>query len=541
MNLARHIYNSKEQMQFAQKWFWYVEHCWYPTFVTPLPDPSDSVKYILDFLMQAVQMNDNDRALFEIERLQKHKIKMDHFEKVISYTICGQVFLSMEDRDEAEQMMRKALMWIPRNFKHHVGVLYWLLGVIHWLRPGMHDEAINDWKAAIKEFQEISKDISLTTQKKTWYNATLEIMRETLWKAIEIDQLPPWQLEYACEGLPKKFAADEMAPSEEPDPSLEPFLEAEIAGKPRDGATKPSSAFRRSGDGEGDEEYYDTSGVEKEIDLPDILKKPKVDPEDKPEEESELPADTPPEIPPGPEYPIAQQERPEALDGLPAQTEADKIRGFRLLPPEDLPADENDWRIPISPGSLPSDTSPISPYVQGFLELFKVHDEIVTSELEEIVEEPKDMPHVEVSIVRIGSRDFNVHFPGRHKSKRVVNIFENGTYFLRIKGTSMNAADIEEGDYVVIRRQNTAQDRDIVAAVVRSADDPQKSEASLKRFSTGQKMGKEKSQTNLITLSAESFDPEYKDWERTFSPEQQDQDDGFSIFGVVIAYLKPIN
>jgi SOS-response transcriptional repressor LexA len=105
----------------------------------------------------------------------------------------------------------------------------------------------------------------------------------------------------------------------------------------------------------------------------------------------------------------------------------------------------------------------------------------------------------------------------------------------------MNAADIEEGDYVVIRRQSTAEDRDIVAAVIRGEDDPQKSEASLKRFITGQKMGKEKSKINQITLRAESLEEEFKDWERTFSPEQQDEDDGFSIFGVVIAYLKPIN
>ncbi|HSG24611.1 MAG TPA: S24 family peptidase [Anaerolineales bacterium] len=532
MNLARQPYNSKEQMEFAQEWFEYVKYCWYPNFVASLPEPSDSVKYILEFLEIAMDQNDTDRALFEIERLQNHKIKMDHFEKVISYQLCARVFLSMmEDREEAEQMMRQALMWIPRNFKHYVGVLSWLLGVILWLREGMHDEAVNDWKAAIKEFQEISIDPTLNTSKKDWYRDVLEIMREYLKEAIRIDQLPGGKLwsKHPCPNMPKRFAVDEMEPLVEPDPPLEQEQRTEVAGSHREGQTKPTSPSRVSGDGEGDDEWYDTSGVGEEKDP----KEPK-----KPEEEGELAAAGPPETP---SDDIAQQERPEAWDGLPEQTEADKLRGFRLLPPEDLPSDESDWRIPISPGSLPSDTSPISPYVQGFLELFTVLDEIVTSPPDVIIEEPKDMPHVEVSIVRIGSRDFNVHFPGKHKSKRVVNIFENGTYFLKIKGKSMNAADIEEGDYVVIRRQSTAEDRDIVAAVIRGEDDPQKSEASLKRFITGQKMGKEKSKINQITLRAESLEEEFKDWERTFSPEQQDEDDGFSIFGVVIAYLKPIN
>ena len=539
MNLARQPYNSKEQMEFAQEWFEYVKYCWYPKFVAPLPEPSDSVKYILEFLEKAVDLNDTDRALFEIERLQKHKINMDHFEKVISYQLCAQVFLTMiEDREEAELMMRQALMWIPRNFKHQVGVLSWQLGIIHWLRPGMHDEAINDWKAAIKEFQEIAIDPFLTTSKKDWYSDTLAIMRETLRDAIEIDQLPAKKPEWVCEKMPKRFAADEMEPSDDPDPTIEQENQAEVAVKRRDGATKPTSVSRRSGEEDADDEWYDTSGIEEDIDLPDILKKTRGKPE---EEEGAIPVDGPPDIPPDEFPPIAQQERPEALDGLPEQTEADKLRGFRLLPPEDLPADESDWRIPISPVNLPSDTSPISPYVQGFLELFTVLDEIVTSPPDEIIEEPKDMPHVEVSIVRIGSRDYNVHFPGKHKSKRVVNIFENDTYFLKIKGKSMNAADIEEGDYVVIKRQSTAEDRDIVAAVIRGEDDPQKSEASLKRFITGQKIGKEKSKINQITLRAESLEEEFKDWERTFSPEQQDEDDGFSIFGVVIAYLKPIN
>ena len=55
-------------------------------------------------------------------------------------------------------------------------------------------------------------------------------------------------------------------------------------------------------------------------------------------------------------------------------------------------------------------------------------------------------------------------------------VVEEGTYFmLRAKGDSMINAGIDSGDYVIIRQQNTADDGDIVVALV---DD----EATLKRF-----------------------------------------------------------
>ncbi|GAW91477.1 transcriptional repressor LexA [Calderihabitans maritimus] len=48
-------------------------------------------------------------------------------------------------------------------------------------------------------------------------------------------------------------------------------------------------------------------------------------------------------------------------------------------------------------------------------------------------------------------------------------------FFLRVKGDSMIEAGIFEGDYLLVRRQNTAQNGDIVVALV---DD----EATVKRF-----------------------------------------------------------
>jgi repressor LexA len=52
---------------------------------------------------------------------------------------------------------------------------------------------------------------------------------------------------------------------------------------------------------------------------------------------------------------------------------------------------------------------------------------------------------------------------------------DQGEYILRIRGESMKDAGILEGDYVVVRRQENAQDGDIVVALVGE-------EATVKRF-----------------------------------------------------------
>jgi repressor LexA len=52
---------------------------------------------------------------------------------------------------------------------------------------------------------------------------------------------------------------------------------------------------------------------------------------------------------------------------------------------------------------------------------------------------------------------------------------EDGEYLLRVRGDSMKDAGILEGDFVVVRPQETAQDSDIVVALVGE-------EATVKRF-----------------------------------------------------------
>ena len=56
-------------------------------------------------------------------------------------------------------------------------------------------------------------------------------------------------------------------------------------------------------------------------------------------------------------------------------------------------------------------------------------------------------------------------------------------FMLRVKGESMNGAGILNGDYVVVRKQNTADDGDIVVAMMDS-------EATVKRYFKHQNMVK---------------------------------------------------
>jgi len=116
---------------------------------------------------------------------------MSPFEKSITSKLCAHILLSMSDREQAEEMMRQALIWMPSSYRHYVAVLTWLLGTTHWLRSSKHADAINEWKAAIGIFYDISMSSGLTIASKTWYDNELVFMRKALRKAIEIDQLPP--------------------------------------------------------------------------------------------------------------------------------------------------------------------------------------------------------------------------------------------------------------------------------------------------------------------------------------------------------------
>jgi repressor LexA len=88
-----------------------------------------------------------------------------------------------------------------------------------------------------------------------------------------------------------------------------------------------------------------------------------------------------------------------------------------------------------------------------------------------------------------------------------------GDYFIvRAKGNSMNLAGIDPGDLMLIRQQTTADDNDIVLALVNGA-------ATVKRF---------RRDKEFIVLTPESDDPENKPMILT---------DGFAVQGKFITRL----
>jgi SOS-response transcriptional repressor LexA len=53
---------------------------------------------------------------------------------------------------------------------------------------------------------------------------------------------------------------------------------------------------------------------------------------------------------------------------------------------------------------------------------------------------------------------------------------------VKVQGDSMEGAGVRDGDYVIMRRQSTAQDRDIVIVATWEADDPEYGQAKVKRY-----------------------------------------------------------
>lgn len=116
--------------------------------------------------------------------------------------------------------------------------------------------------------------------------------------------------------------------------------------------------------------------------------------------------------------------------------------------------------------------------------------EVPCGPLEEAIEDPKGPVKVSITVAKPGSKYF----------------------ILRAKGDSMNLADIQSGDLMLIRQQATAENNDIVVALVNG-------EATVKRF---------RREKDFVVLTPESDNPTNKPMIFT---------DGFAIQGKFIKRL----
>lgn len=112
-------------------------------------------------------------------------------------------------------------------------------------------------------------------------------------------------------------------------------------------------------------------------------------------------------------------------------------------------------------------------------------------------------------------------------SKRTANLGYGKSLILKVNGDSMNQSGIEDGDFVLLRDQQSADSGDIVAAMIQGLDEL----ATLKRYEV---KGKK------VVLKPESTNPHYKEYYfEASSLDDQDDVQPFHIAGIVIAVLKP--
>ena len=179
--------------------------------------------------------------------------------------------------------------------------------------------------------------------------------------------------------------------------------------------------------------------------------------------------------------------------------------------------------------------------VENFFQLFVVYDEIPAGlpAMLSFIPTPRYPAHpdlepdeyIEVTRVRIGGQEYRVQTLKR--VDRQVNLVNDWQYYcLKVRGSSMNLAGINDGDLVLLRYQKNADSGDIVAAVLIDEDDPEQDRyATFKRFT---RKGKQ------VSLKAESDDPEMQGWEHTFTQAELDAEEKIIIYGIAVAVLKPI-
>ncbi len=239
------------------------------------------------------------------------------------------------------------------------------------------------------------------------------------------------------------------------------------------------------------------------------------------------------------------------------------IRGDGLPPVEDIfGVDVSDSGLENSTDSQKEETPaklefPIR--VDNFFELFAVFETIpagMAGALDYVPSakhpvhpglDPDDL--VEVSRVRIGEQEYVVQ--SLRRGERKVNLAQESEHFaLRVKGTSMNMAGIDDGDLVVCRAQNYATHMDIAALVF---DLTKFSEGDEILASLGKLLGEEGvdnklpatlkryiEQVDEISIKAESTTPLFDDFMFSFPKSALADSDEIRIYGVAVAVLKPV-
>lgn len=164
---------------------------------------------------------------------------------------------------------------------------------------------------------------------------------------------------------------------------------------------------------------------------------------------------------------------------------------------------------------------------QDLLRLFTIYNEVQAGDFSSTNGDGNSLGYMEVDRVRIKGLPYRI--VNLRGSGRVIRYAQDQAYeVISVNGDSMDALGIDPGDYVLLRLQKTAQNNDIVAAMIHDFDDT----ATLKKFLMRE---------NRIILKFCSRNPIFKE------PDGRDKqfifaanDARFHIRGVAVAMFKPI-
>lgn len=182
-------------------------------------------------------------------------------------------------------------------------------------------------------------------------------------------------------------------------------------------------------------------------------------------------------------------------------------------------------------GSTPgSESSPAgSSYFteEDILRLFNISHEIKAGDFSVTNGNGGSGGYLEVDRVKIDGRPHRI--VNLRRSGRVIRYGHDKKYrVIKVDGDSMNAEGIDDGDSILLQSQNTADNNDIVAAMIHNTD----TTATLKKY---QRIG------NRVILKFCSRNPIHKDsrgYDKQF--EFDSYGDGFDIVGVALAVFKPV-
>ncbi len=167
--------------------------------------------------------------------------------------------------------------------------------------------------------------------------------------------------------------------------------------------------------------------------------------------------------------------------------------------------------------------------VNNQFEMLEVFHNIPAGPLLEVEDPPEALAKIPLSAgqstFEFDGLDYQLYHLG--DEQQLIRLNKQQRYIvLKVQGDSMNLANIDHGDYILLRLQNSAEPRDIVAAqLVLDGEAPK---ATLKRF---ERNGKQ------IYLKAESSNPK----NQSYIIDEKDLNQQVSITGVAIGVFKPAN